>query len=50
MSAGNKLTTEELLALLFEEQNIGHFLQLNESSFLLSSQQYFSVRYGDHSI
>lgn len=37
MAADKKLTTDQLLALLFKEQNIGHFLQRDESSFLLPS-------------
>ena len=37
MAADKRLTTDQLLALLFKEQNIGHFLQRDETSFLLPS-------------
>lgn len=37
MAAGEKIDTDKLLALLFKEQNIEHFLRRDESTFLLPS-------------
>ena len=37
MSDKNRISTDELLALLFKERNLEHFLQRNESAYLMTS-------------
>ena len=37
MSDNNRISTDELLALLFKERNLEHFLQRNESAYLTVS-------------
>jgi len=37
MPENNRINTDELLALLFKENNLAHFLQRNESAYLTTS-------------
>ena len=37
MSETNRISTDELLALLFKERNLEHFLQRNESAYQMAS-------------
>ena len=37
MSDDNRISTDELLTLLFKERNLEHFLQRNESAYLTAS-------------
>ena len=37
MADSSRISTDELLALLFKERNLEHFLQRNESAYLTTS-------------